>query len=105
MDGELKRVLLTKFLQWNDRNGFYTDENCDLEDIPRLTYEEAQKYSFVVINKEFYDEIIEDITELDYDEVIKYAKVNNFYDKTLEKLDLLYNSEDITYELYRVLID
>lgn len=69
-----------------------------------MTYEEAEKY-FVVVNREFYDEITEDIAELNYEEVIKYAKVNNFYDKTLEKLDLLYNSEDITYELYRSLID
>lgn len=69
-----------------------------------MTYEEAEKY-FVVVNREFYDEITEDIAELNYEKVIKYAKVNNFYDKTLEKLDLLYNSEDITYELYRSLID
>lgn len=25
------RIKITKFLQWNDRNGYYTDEECDLE--------------------------------------------------------------------------
>ncbi|HIG0357625.1 TPA: hypothetical protein ACX96U_002973 [Clostridium sporogenes] len=39
------RVRITKFLQWNDRNDCYTDENCDLEEVPRMTYEEAIKYS------------------------------------------------------------
>ncbi len=37
-------MLVLDFLQWNDRNGFYTDKNCDLEDIPRMTYEDAIKY-------------------------------------------------------------
>ena len=31
------RIKITEFLQCNDRNGCYTDENCDLEDIPRMT--------------------------------------------------------------------
>lgn len=35
---ENNRIKITKFLQWNDRNGCYTDENCDLEDIPRMTW-------------------------------------------------------------------
>ena len=41
MNKEIKRIKITEFLQWNDRNGCYTDENCDLEDIPRLTYDDA----------------------------------------------------------------
>ena len=32
------RIKITKFLQWNDRNGCYTNENCDLEEVPRMTY-------------------------------------------------------------------
>lgn len=34
----MDRIKITKFFQWNDRNGCYTDENCDLEDMPRMTY-------------------------------------------------------------------
>ena len=26
------RIRITKFLQWNDRNGYYTNEECDLEE-------------------------------------------------------------------------
>ena len=37
------RVRITKFIQWNDRHA--SDENCDLEEVPRMTYEEAIKYS------------------------------------------------------------
>ena len=44
MSQEIKRIRITEFLQWNDRNGCYTDENCDSEDVPRMTYEEAIKY-------------------------------------------------------------
>lgn len=36
MSQEIKRIRITEFLQWNDRNGCYTDENCDLEDIPSV---------------------------------------------------------------------
>lgn len=32
---EKDRIKITEVLQWNDRNGCYTDENCDLEDIPK----------------------------------------------------------------------
>ncbi|MCY6354196.1 hypothetical protein OIO11_03000 [Clostridium sp. ZS2-4] len=40
---EKRRAKIIEFLQWNDRNGSYTDENCDLEEIPRMTYEDAIK--------------------------------------------------------------
>ena len=45
-----QRIKIVKFLQWNDKNGCYTDENCDLEHIPRMTYEDAVKYFFGVMN-------------------------------------------------------
>lgn len=58
-----QRIKIVKFLQLNDRNSCYTDENCDLEDIPRMTYEEAVKYFFGVINNdkptiEFYKSLV-----------------------------------------------
>lgn len=101
LDGR-KRII--EFLQWNDNNGCYTDEDCDLEDIPRMTYEEAKKYFFIVVNQEFYYEITEDISELDYEEVIKLAKENNFYDDTKRKLSILESNDIPTVEFYRSLI-
>ena len=72
---ENNRIKITEFLQWNDRNGCYTDENCDLEEVPRMT-----------------------------DEVIKYAKDNNLYDSTYEKLNLLINNDKPTIEFYKSLV-
>lgn len=37
------RVKITQFLQWNDRNWCYIDEDCDLEDVQRMAYEDAVK--------------------------------------------------------------
>lgn len=40
-----RRISITKFFQCNDRNGCYTDENCDIEF--------AVKYLFGVISDDF----------------------------------------------------
>ena len=32
----------------------YTDENCDLEEVPRMTYDDSVKYFFGVMNDDFY---------------------------------------------------
>jgi hypothetical protein len=37
------RDSLINWLCWNDKNGCYTDEQSDMEDMPRLTLEEAQE--------------------------------------------------------------
>ena len=71
------RIKILNFLQWNDRNGCYTDENCDLEEVPRMTYEEA----------------------------IKYAKENNIYESTMNKLQILINAKSADDELYRSILD
>ena len=97
-------MAITNFLQWNDKNGSYTDENCDIEEIPRMTYEDAVKYFFGVLNDNFYYKISDNIFELTYQEVIKYAKENDFYDKTAQKLELLYSDRDPMVELYKSLI-
>ncbi|MDM0611594.1 hypothetical protein QTH09_11215 [Clostridium perfringens] len=98
-----QRVNITQFLQWNDKNGYYTDENCDLEEQPRMTYEEAVKYFFGVLNDDFYYSIVDNIFELTYEEAIKYAKDNGFYNNTYEKLMLLVENENPTEEFYRSL--
>ena len=58
------RIRITKFLQWNDRNGCYTDENCDIEGVERMNYEDALKYFFGVMNEDFYYNITDNIFEL-----------------------------------------
>ena len=101
---EKERIKISEFLQWNDRNGYYTDEECDLEEEPRMKYEEAVKYFFGVLNDDFYYNIVDNIFELTYEEVIKYAKDNGFYNNTYEKLMLLVENENPTEEFYRSLI-
>ncbi|CUO06335.1 hypothetical protein [Clostridium disporicum] len=104
MENDIKRINLTQFLQWNDRNGCYTDENCDLEDLPRMTYEDAVKYFFCVINDDFYYSITDNIFDLSYEEIINYAKENRFYEITYEKLNLLINNDNPTIEFYKSLV-
>ncbi|MDU7069664.1 MAG: hypothetical protein E6343_17075 [Clostridium perfringens] len=94
MKNELIRRKILNFLQWNDKNGYYTDERCDLEDVPRMTYEDSIKYFWGVINSDFYYTIVDNIFELEYYEVIRYAKNNGFYEKTYKKLKLLINTNN-----------
>ena len=101
---ELGRTRILNFLQWNDRHGCYTDENCDLEEVDRLTYNEAIKLFFGVINDEFYYSKADNIFELSYEQVIEYAKQNDFYDCTMEKLNLLLQESSPNDSFYRTLI-
>ncbi|MGN2371506.1 hypothetical protein ACTFJW_15910 [Clostridium cagae] len=99
------RIKIVKFLQWNDRKGCYTDENCDIEGVERMTYEDAVKYFFGVMNEDFYYHITDNIFELTYEDTIQYAKENNLYDKTISKLITLVNAEQIDIKLYRSLLE
>ena len=101
---EKNRIKILNFLQWNDKHGCYTDENCDLEEFPRFTYEDAVKYFFGVINDDFYYSKADNIFELTYEQVINYAKENELYDSTMEKLELLIQEELPTDSFYRTLI-
>ena len=101
---ELDRLRILNFLQWNDRHGCYTDENCDLEGVSRLSYGEAVKFFFGVINEDFYYSKVDNIFELTYKEVIGYAKQNGFYDSTMEKLQLLLQELSPNDNFYRSLI-
>ena len=92
------------FLQWNDRHGCYTDENCDLEGVSRLSYNDAVKFFFGVINEDFYYSNVDNIFELSYDQTIEYAKQNSFYDITIEKLQLLLQESSPNDNFYRSLI-
>lgn len=64
---ELNRTRLLNFLQWNDRHGCYTDENCDLEGVSRLSYDDAVKFFLGVMNEDFYYFKADNIFELSYD--------------------------------------
>lgn len=97
-----EKILL--FLQWNDRHGCYTDENCDLEEVKRLSYNDSIKYFFGVINDVFYYSKVDNIFELSYEQTIQYAKENGFYDSTIEKLQLLLRESSPNDSFYRSLI-
>lgn len=64
MKNDVIRIKVLEFLQWNDRKRYYTDERCNLEEIPRMTYEDSIKYFFGVLNKDFYYRIADNIFEL-----------------------------------------
>lgn len=104
MNLENERISIIKFLQWNDKHGAYTDDNRDIEGIPRMTYKESVKYFFGVLHDDFYYAIADNIFELTYEEVIQYAKEDGFYDKTIQKLELLTRKDNPTEEFYRSLI-
>lgn len=106
MKNDLIRRKILNFLQWNDKNGYYTDERCDLEEVPRLTYEDSIKYFFGVLNEDFYYNLVDNIFELEFDEVIKYAKNNEFYENTYKKLNLLINTNKVNdISFYRNLLN
>ena len=104
MDRQDNRTKILNFLQWNDRHGCYIDENCDLEDVNKLSYNDAVKFFFGVINEEFYCSKVDNIFELSYEQTIEYAKQNGFYDSTIEKLELLIQESLPSESFYRSLI-
>ncbi|MCU7202483.1 hypothetical protein [Turicibacter sanguinis] len=98
------RVRILKFLQWNDRHGCYTDENCELENASKLTYEDAVKYFFGVMNEDFYYAKVDNIFELTYEEVVKFAQEQGFYIPTMSKLEKLLSQCNPTIEFYKSLL-
>ena len=61
MDDLFNKKKIINFLQWNDKNGYYTDEICNLGYVFRLSLEESVKYFFGVINSDFYYSIVDNI--------------------------------------------
>ena len=95
----LYRKKILNFLQWNDKNGYYTDERCALEQVPKLSFNESIKYFFGVINTDFYYTVIDNISELSFDKTIEYAKSNGFFKETCNKLSILLNNKRDNYIL------
>ena len=104
MNKNMLRVKVLDFLQWNDGHGCYTDEYCELEDVQKFTYEDAVKYFFGIINEDFYCTQVDNIFELTYEEVIEYAKLNNFYESTMKKFNLLRDEPNPTEVFYKSII-
>lgn len=69
-----------------------------------MTYEDTVKYFFGVMNEDFYYSVTDNIFELSYEEVINYAKENNFYDNTINKLNLLVKVDSVTVDFYKDLL-
>ena len=66
MNDDEKRLKIVQFLQWNDKYGAYTDELRKIEGLEELTYEEAIRDFFGVLNEDFYYQIVDNIFELSY---------------------------------------
>jgi len=45
------RDRIIAWLQWNDRNGIYSDADCDNEGLPKLTLEMAKEYMITQIGE------------------------------------------------------
>ncbi|WP_124045957.1 hypothetical protein [Clostridium perfringens] len=103
MDDLIRRKILA-FLQWNAKNGYYTDERCGLEKVQKLLLEESIQYFFEVINSYFYYSIVDNIFELSFYEIIKYAKDYKFYNQTYKKLKLLIDN-NLNENLYKNLLE
>lgn len=62
------------------------------------------KIFFGVINSDFYYSIVDNIFELSFYEIIKYAKDYKFYNQTYKKLKLLIDNNP-NENLYRNLLE
>lgn len=94
---------LKEFLQWEDRNGCYTDENCEIEDMPILDEEGTLKYVIKVLNFEEFENSSKDIQEMEFEEIEEFLKSKELYEITIDKINTLKeNDKNIT--LYRKLI-
>ena len=103
MDNYRERIL--NFLQWCDRHGCYTDDECDIEGFDRLTYEDAEKFFFGFLNEQYYCTITDNIFELTHSEVIQIAKNQGFYYTTKIKLNQLLENENPTIDFYKQLLN
>lgn len=107
MDKELIRKKIIEFLQWNDRNGSYSDENAISEGLEPLTYEETLLFFWHILYADYncYRHV-ENALDIEYEDACKILKQNNdpfnankefsLYDKSFGLINLLVmaNEED-----------
>lgn len=94
------REVILKFLQWNDKNGCFTDENCKEQGQKIFGKRDTQKMFFDVVNSDFLlGERYENPLRFTYAEVLWIAKGKNVYFSTITKLKmLLENNSEKTYQ-------
>lgn len=85
------RNKLINFLQWNDRNGCYTDTNCNIEGLEPLTLEEAFK--------RFIGALTDDMENWESIDITKALEENILIEKAIELL-----SESDTVKTYKKII-
>ena len=93
-----------EFLEWNDRNGSYTHNSRVREGFRLLSYEESVVLFYGALHDNIYYDLVDNVFELEYREVIDIAKRNNVYKKTEEKLELLINSAKPDNAFFRSLL-
>ncbi|WP_034849848.1 hypothetical protein [Clostridium hydrogeniformans] len=98
-----ERKIILEFLQWNDHNGCYTDNNCKGKEIKPLGKKDTLKIFFAVVNNDFFKDKDDD-NPLNFTllEIIKISKRSNVYFSTTLKLTMLLRNNNI--ETYKKLI-
>lgn len=99
------RLSILEFLQWKNQYGEYVDAKRISEGMNIITYEEAVKHFFGLINADFYSKFVNNIIELTYEEVINTAIINKFYDTTVSKIDMLIGEEFPTEMFYEKILN
>lgn len=82
----------------------YTNEICDLENIPKVILKESIKFFFGVINSDFYYTIVDKIFKLNFDETIQYSRDIEFYEKTFNRLNSLISNNKPHENFYKNLL-
>lgn len=101
---DIDRIKILNFLKWNDKNGVYTDEDRFIEGIDLMTYEDAIKYFYGVVNDDIYYKEADNIFELTFEQVKDIAVKNNIVNSTENKLDMLLKAKNNLEDIYRKLI-
>lgn len=110
MKKELIREEILKFLQWEDSNGCYLDENTKLEGFEPISYEESLIYFYgVLFGNEPLCLNLDELFDMDFEEVVSMLKINyikdniNAYDYANEFVDELVSSNN-KLEVYEKII-
>jgi len=87
----MMREKILNFMQWNDRNGCYTDKNCIEEGYEPLTFKEAIKMFVSVIGE------VDDWYEINIKEEVNKKPIIK------EALEILINNDDTIYTYKKII--
>lgn len=94
---EHERIIITNFLQWNDRNGAYTDELCKECNNEPFGKRDVLKFFFSTINQDLlYHEEDENPLNISLSKVVSLLKEKHLYFSSMIKLELLLKDDSIT---------